>query len=158
MSGPSLDGHPSESKNGEDSRAILAETTEKMIVPNRIAHLLLVSSLAACLGLAGIVPPLLDAPAAAEPASPTTSPCCCGTVEGRCCGQACCGAVPSDDAPQPFSNSQARPCLPDPLLALLATGGFAVVHPGRHLRVPSAQGDDLRTSPTLQADQVRLQI
>ncbi len=132
---------------------------DEMIFRRGVAHFLLISSLAVSLGLVGIDPLLLGASAAAvEPSRATTSLCCCGTVEGQCCGKACCGAVPAEDAPRPCSNDQGRPCLPDPLLAMQMADAFAVQHAGRHLPAFLVPPDRLPATPTLQADRVRLQI
>lgn len=129
-----------------------------MILLKRVARLLVVSSLGASLSLMGVIPQSLTPLAtAAEPPSPSTK-CCCGTAEARCRGQACCGAVPSEEAPKPCSHGQSRPCLPDPLLAMQTGGAFAMLHRGRRLPACPVRGAGPSNAPTLQADQVRLQI
>ncbi len=120
---------------------------------------LLTHALAVCLCAGSLAPAAVFAEAGSvDVRQVAPGICCCGTADGRCCGQGCCAAPTPVPVRQPPLRAPSSP-RPD-LLALTAAAwhGSAAVPPVRSVRPDSDRAFLASPVPSLQQAAVRINI
>ena len=124
-------------------------------------RLSVVLALAVSLSLVGLYPSLIS-PVAAQSSAASARPegkCCCGTVDGKCCGMACCGVSPIKSNGKNEQSSKPRGD-PSNGLVFAISRSLAVLQvsgQGHHKVRPDSDFVS-SSSSTLQSQHVLLQI
>ena len=149
--------NPTRETGGCQVHASPPPNEKHMTRPNGIARLAVVSLLIGSLSGVGFCAPELDDAVAGRAVSTPVAKCCCGSATGACCGKTCCSASPQQQE-LPLGPQTPKPRRVE-LGSTVPSGRLdEFVSPGRCPAAQCPHDRALASLPTLQGEQVRIQV